>query len=169
MTAFQIRTADENDVPIIFEFILRLATYEKMADEVVATEEHVRKTLFGPHPYAFVVLAEVHGVPVGFALYFFNYSTFLGCPGLYLEDLFVVPEQRGNGYGTALLSTLASIAVDNECGRMEWNVLSWNEPAIRFYESLQARHVNEWNTYRLTGTALMSLAAVQDRPIAPKK
>jgi len=161
MHTFQMRHAVERDVPIIYDFILRLATYEKMAHEVVCTEEQVRKTLFGAHPYAFVVLAERDGVSVGFALYFFNYSTFLGRPGLYLEDLFVVPEHRGQGYGTALLSTLAQIAVQNECGRMEWNVLDWNTSAIHFYESLQARQVDEWKTFRLTGAALHQLASTR--------
>ena len=108
----------------------------QLAHEVVASESDIRATLFGSHPYAFVLLAEEGMETVGFALYFFNYSTFLGRPGLYLEDLYVVPTFRGRGYGKALLARLAAIAVDRKCGRMEWNVLSWNEPAIRFYESL---------------------------------
>lgn len=169
MGSFRIRDAKETDVSVIYDCIVRLAEYEQLAHEVVASESDIRDTLFGSHPYAFVLLAEEGTETVGFALYFFNYSTFLGRPGLYLEDLYVVPTFRGRGYGKALLARLAAIAVDRKCGRMEWNVLSWNEPAIRFYESLQAKHVDEWKTYRLTGAALTALAATHERPTEPKK
>ena len=154
-----IRPATEDDVPLILHFIRELAEYEKLRHEAVATEEQIRQTLFGPRPYAEVVFAELEGEPVGFALYFHNYSTFLGKPGLYLEDLFVRPEVRGRGVGRRLLAHLAAIAKERGCGRMEWFVLDWNEPAIRFYRSLGARPMDEWTVYRLTGPELDALAA----------
>jgi len=153
-----IRTATAADVPLILEFIRGLASYEKLSHEVVATEAALRDTLFGSPPAAQVVIAEVNGQPAGFALYFFNYSTFLARPGLYLEDLFVKPEFRGAGTGKALLLHLAKIANTRGCGRMEWTVLDWNEPAIKFYDSLGARRMNEWKICRLTGPSLTQYA-----------
>lgn len=153
-----IRTATATDVPLILDFIRGLAVYEKLAHEVVATEATLCDTLFGATPAAQVVIAEVDGRPAGFALYFFNYSTFLAKPGLYLEDLFVKPEFRGAGTGKALLLHLARIANARGCGRMEWTVLDWNEPAIKFYDSLGARRMNEWQICRLTGPALTQYA-----------
>ncbi len=153
-----IRTASIADVPLILEFIRGLADYEKLSHEVVATEAALRATLFGSPPAAHVVIAEVDGRPAGFALYFFNYSTFLAKPGLYLEDLFVKPEFRGAGTGKALLLHLAKIANARGCGRMEWSVLDWNEPAIKFYEALGARRMTEWQICRLTGPALTQYA-----------
>lgn len=154
----QIRSATAADVPLILGFIRDLALYEKLAHEVVATEAALQRTLFGSPPAAHVVIAEVDGRPAGFALYFFNYSTFLAKPGLYLEDLFVQPEFRGHGTGKALLLHLAKIANARGCGRMEWSVLDWNEPAIKFYESLGARRMKEWQICRLTGTTLARYA-----------
>lgn len=153
-----LRSATVADVPLILSLIRGLADYEKLAHEVVATEESLRRTLFGPTPAAHVVIAEVDGQPAGFALYFFNYSTFLAKPGLYLEDLFVKPEYRGSGTGKALLLHLARIANERGCGRMEWSVLDWNEPAIKFYESIGARRMKEWQICRLTGPALTQYA-----------
>ncbi len=153
-----IRSATAADVPLILNFIRDLAVYEKLAHEVVATETALHHTLFGSPPAAQVVIAEVNGHPAGFALYFFNYSTFLAKPGLYLEDLFVKPEFRGAGAGKALLLHLAKIANARGCGRMEWSVLDWNEPAIKFYESLGAKRMKEWQICRLTGTALAQYA-----------
>jgi len=153
-----IRPAAAPDVPLILDFIRGLAAYEKLAHEVVATEAALQATLFGATPAAQVVIAEVDGRPAGFALYFFNYSTFLAQPGLYLEDLFVKPEFRGAGTGKALLLHLAKIANARGCGRMEWSVLDWNEPAIKFYEALGARRMTEWQICRLTGPALTQYA-----------
>ncbi len=156
-----IRPATAEDIPLILRFIRALAEYEKLLPEVEATEERLRATLFPDHgaPVANAVLAFVDDVPgtpvpVGFALYFFNYSTFLAKPGLYVEDLFVVPEFRGRGFGKALLLHLAKFANARGCGRMEWAVLDWNQPAIEFYSSLGARHLREWQIFRLTGGAL---------------
>lgn len=153
-----IRSATPADVPLILVFIRDLAIYEKLLHEVVATEDTLRRTLFGDQPGAQVVIAEVGGRPAGFALYFYNYSTFLSKPGLYLEDLFVKPEFRGVGTGKALLLHLAKIANTRGCGRMEWSVLDWNEPAIRFYESLGAQRMKEWQICRLTGATLAQYA-----------
>lgn len=153
-----LRSATVNDVPLILDFIRGLADYEKLAHEVVATEDALRRTLFGSPPAAHVVIAEVGGQPAGFALYFFNYSTFLAQPGLYLEDLFVKPAFRGHGTGKALLLHLARLANARGCGRMEWSVLDWNEPAIKFYESIGARRMREWQICRLTGPALAQYA-----------
>ena len=153
-----IRSATPADVPLILDFIRNLAVYEKLAHEVIATEEALHRTLFGSPPAAHVVIAEVKDVPAGFALYFFNYSTFLAQPGLYLEDLFVKPEFRGAGTGKALLLHLAKIANARGCGRMEWSVLDWNEPAIKFYESLGAKRMKEWQICRLTGPSLAQYA-----------
>ena len=153
-----IRTADESDVPLILQFIRWLAEYEKLPHEVVATEEILRATLFGHPRFAEVLIGEAGGDPVAFALFFHNFSTFLGRPGIYLEDLFVKAEMRGRGYGKALLTRLAAIAKSRNCGRLEWAVLNWNESAVRFYESLGARPMNEWTVYRVTGEALDRLA-----------
>ena len=145
-------------MPLLLRLITALAEYERMTDQVVATEADVRASLFGDKPAAEAVIARVGGGAVGFALWFYNYSTFLGRQGLYLEDLFVLPEQRGRGIGRALLTHLARVAVSRNCGRMEWSVLNWNEPAIRFYRSLGAQPMDEWTVYRLTGDALIRLA-----------
>jgi GNAT superfamily N-acetyltransferase len=157
--AFEIREATESDVPLILQFIRDLAEYEKLAHLVVASEEKLRATLFGSSPFAEVVIAEEDGTPAGFAIFFHNYSTFLAQPGIYLEDLFVKPECRGRGYGTALLARLAQIARARDCGRVEWAVLDWNEPSIAFYKSLGARPMDDWRTFRLTGEALEKLAS----------
>ena len=149
-----IRSATSEDVPLILSFIRALAIYEKLLDEVVATEDALHRTLFGDSPAAQVIIAEVDGQPAGFALYFFNYSTFLAKPGLYLEDLFVQPEFRGAGTGKALLLHLAKIANARGCGRMEWSVLDWNEPAKGFYRKLGAQQLDDWRICRLTGAAL---------------
>jgi GNAT superfamily N-acetyltransferase len=152
-----IREAEQLDVPVIADLIRGLARFEKLEDEVKMTEELLHKNLFGPRPYAETLIAEESGSPVGFALFFHNFSTFLAKPGIYLEDLFVVPEQRGRGIGRALLQRLAQIAVERECGRLEWAVLDWNRDAIGFYERLGAKPNSEWTVYRLTGEALTSL------------
>ena len=150
--ALQIRLATVDDVPLILDFIRGLAEYERMLDQVEASEERLCASLFpvdGRAPDAHCVLGSVDGVPAGFALYFFNYSTFLARPGLYLEDLFVKPEFRGAGLGKALLLHLAALAHDRGCGRMEWAVLDWNEPAIGFYEALGAKRLLDWQICRL--------------------
>lgn len=154
-----IRPATPGDLPTIRQFIRELAEYERMAAEAVATEEDLRTSLFGPRPAAEVVIAEVDGAPGGFALYFHNFSTFLGRHGLYLEDLYVRPELRGRGVGRALLARLAALAVERGCGRFEWSVLDWNEPAIGFYRKLGAVAQDEWTVQRMTGEALERLAA----------
>ncbi len=154
----RIRAATVGDVPLILRFIHGLAEYERLAHDVVATEDGLRETLFGPRPYAEVVIAEDEGEPEGFALFFHNYSTFLGRPGIYLEDLFVLPEARGKGVGRALLAHLARLAVERGCGRLEWWVLDWNEDAIRFYRSLGAQPMNDWTVFRVAGDALQRLA-----------
>ena len=154
----KIRTATPEDVPIILQLIHDLATYERAPDEVTATKEQLNQVLFGPRPAAEVVLALEGNAPVGFAVFFHNFSTWLGRPGLYLEDLFVKPEERGKGYGRALLVHLANIARDRGCGRMEWAVLDWNEPAIQFYRKLGAQPMDEWTVFRLTGDGIARLA-----------
>lgn len=159
MSAIAIRDAATQDVPRILGFIRELAVYEKAEDEVVATEAMLRESLFGAAPKARAILCSVDGVPCGFALYFFNYSTWQGRQGLYLEDLYVQPAYRGAGAGKALLQHLARIAVANGCGRFEWSVLDWNEPAILFYRSLGAVAMDEWTRYRLAGDALAAFAA----------
>jgi GNAT superfamily N-acetyltransferase len=155
---FEIEPATEHDVSLILSFIKELAHYERLLHEVVATEEGLRQSLFGERPAAEVAIGYYQGEPAGFALYFHNFSTFLGRPGIYLEDLFVKPEYRGKGLGRALLSYLAQLAKDRDCGRLEWAVLNWNEPAIRFYHSLGARPMNEWTVNRVTGETLDRLA-----------
>lgn len=154
----RIRPAAEADVPLVLRFIRELAEYERLLHEVVATEERLRETLFGARPAAEVVIAEWEGAPAGFALFFHNFSTFLGRPGVYLEDLFVEPEHRGRGIGKALLAHLARLAVERGCGRLEWWVLDWNEDAIRFYRSLGAVPMDGWTVYRVAGDALTALA-----------
>lgn len=152
-----IRGARPADVPVILRFIQGLAEYEKLADACVATEAALAATLFGERPSAEVLLAFWAGTPVGFALFFHNYSTFLAKPGIYLEDLFVEPEYRGKGLGKALLQELARLALERDCGRLEWSVLDWNEPSINFYKSLGAVPLEEWTIYRVTGDALAAL------------
>jgi GNAT superfamily N-acetyltransferase len=158
MANFEIRTTTEADVPIILSLIRELADYERAPEAVVATEEGLREVLFGPKRSAEVLLALEEGEPVGFAVYFFNFSTWLGRPGLYLEDLFVRPNVRGKGYGRALLERLAQIARERGCGRMEWAVLDWNDPAIQFYRKLGAEPMNEWTVFRLTKEGIAKLA-----------
>jgi GNAT superfamily N-acetyltransferase len=152
-----IRRATEDDIPVILSLIKGLADYEKMSDDVVATEDKLHSTLFKKQ-YAYVFIAEWEDEPVGFSLYFFNYSTFLSKPGIWLEDLFVLPEYRGKGIGKALLKNLAKIAIENECGRLEWCVLDWNKPAIEFYRSLGAEPMDEWTTFRVSGESLINLS-----------
>lgn len=159
MAGLEIREATEGDVPLILSFIRELAEYERLSDEVVATEEVLRESLFGERTGAEVVIGYDDGDPAGFALFFHNFSTFLGRPGLYLEDLYVKPEKRGRGIGRALLVHLAKLAKERGCGRMEWAVLDWNEPAIKVYEGVGARPMDEWTVYRVTGEALKNLAA----------
>ena len=155
---FQIRPARVEDVPVILQLIHDLATYERAPDEVSATEQQLVDVLFGEKPAAEVLLAFEEKSPVGFAVYFFNFSTWLGRAGLYLEDLFIKREKRGKGYGRALLIELAKIARDRGCGRMEWAVLDWNEPAIKFYRSLGAKPMHEWTVFRLTREEIGKLA-----------
>ena len=158
MTNFQIRPATEADVPVILNLIRDLATYERAPDAVVATEAGLRDVLFGAKPSAEVLLAIEDAEPVGFAVFFHNFSTWLGRHGLYLEDLFVRPEKRGKGYGRALLERLAQVAKERGCGRMEWAVLDWNEPAIQFYKKLGAQPMDEWTVFRLTEEGIARLA-----------
>lgn len=156
--AISVRRAERADVPLILQFIRGLAAYEKLSHECEATGEQLDETLFGARPAAEVVLAHVGGEPAGFALFFANYSTFLARPGIYLEDLFVDPALRGRGVGRALLAHLAAIAVERGAGRLEWSVLDWNADAIRFYERLGARAMSDWTVFRVTGSALQTLA-----------
>ena len=160
--ALEIRAATAADVPLILDFIRGLAEYERMLDQVEATPDSIRDSLFpaAGTPVAHCVIGELDGEPAGFALYFYNFSTFVGRPGLYLEDLYVTPASRGHGLGKALLLHLARRAHERGCGRMEWSVLDWNAPAIAFYESLGARRLREWQTCRLTAEDLARLSAV---------
>jgi GNAT superfamily N-acetyltransferase len=151
---FRIRPAVAEDVPTILRFIKKLALYERLSDEVTATEEILKANLFGKRRVAEVLLGEHQGIPVGFALYFHNFSTFLGRPGIYIEDLYVDEEHRGHGLGVAMFAHIARLAGERGCGRLEWSVLDWNSPAIRFYEKLGAAALSDWTTYRLTGEAL---------------
>lgn len=153
----KIRDATEADVPLILQFIRDLARYEKLEHKVVATEDGLRRTLFGNPRFAEVIFAEADGQAAGFALFFHNYSTFLGRPGIYLEDLFVRPEMRGRGYGKMLLAYLARLAQERGCGRLEWAVLDWNSPAIDFYKSLGALPLDDWKLFRLIGEPLERL------------
>ena len=154
----RIESAAVQDVPVILMLITELAEYERLAEEVQATEASLRDSLFGPTPHAEAIIARVGGDVVGFALWFHNYSTFLARPGLYLEDLFVRSEWRGRGVGRALLRHLARIAIERGCGRMEWSVLDWNDQAIGFYRSIGARGMDNWTVNRLAGAALDRLA-----------
>ncbi|HEY1084300.1 MAG TPA: GNAT family N-acetyltransferase [Prosthecobacter sp.] len=160
-----IRPASPADVPLLLRLIRELADYEKLTHEVVATEEQLQQTLFGPQPCAEALIGTVGDQPAGFALYFQNYSTFLAKPGLYLEDLFVQPAHRGAGLGKALITTVARIAHERGCGRFEWTVLDWNTPAIRFYESLGAQMKGDWRIMRVTGPALEQMASLS--PASP--
>ena len=155
---FVLRPTTADDVPLILQFIRDLAEYEKLSHEVVATEDGLRQWLFGERPVAEAVIGYYQDEPAAFALFFHNFSTFLGQPGIYLEDLFVKPDFRGNGFGTVLLSYLAHVAEERGCGRLEWSVLDWNEPAINFYHALGAISLDEWTTNRVTGDALVTLA-----------
>lgn len=149
-----VRPAERRDVGAIMGFIRELAEYERLAHEVVADEASLERFLFGERPAAEALIAEFETVPVGFALFFHTFSTFVGRPGLYLEDLYVRPDMRGKGFGTLLLRSVARLALERECGRLEWSVLDWNEPAIRFYENLGARAMGDWTVYRLTDASL---------------
>lgn len=159
----RIRPATPQDVPLLCRLIRDLAVYEKLEHECRVTPEGLHAALFGPRPSAKALVGELSGVPEGFALYFTNFSTFLAKPGIYLEDLFVRPHARGSGLGKALLSTLARIAVEEGCGRVEWSVLDWNEPAIGFYKRLGAVPMSEWTVFRLTGDSLRDVAALAPR------
>jgi len=161
MEKFTIRSATVADVSIILELIRALAEYERAPNDVVATEEILQETLFGKKPAAEVLLLFEDKNAVGFALFFHNFSTWLGRPGLYLEDLFVRPEHRGKGYGRAFLIELAKIARERNCGRLEWAVLDWNEPAIQFYRKLGAKAMDEWTVFRLTRAEIAQLADSQ--------
>lgn len=158
MTTLTIRAATIEDTDHILHFVRELAVYEKAEHEVLATPAHIHRTLFCDNPKVFGLICLDGDVPVGFAVYFFNYSTWQGRHGLYLEDLYVSPDHRGNGAGKALLAHLAQIAVDNDCGRFEWSVLDWNTPSIEFYDRLGAIPQSEWIRYRMTGDALLTLA-----------
>lgn len=168
MTApgFTIRPACPDDAATLVNLIRELAVYERLEDHARATPEALREHLFGPRPYAEALIAEAGGEPAGFALFFSTFSTFRAQPSLYLEDLFVRPSQRGRGLGKALLARLAELAARRGCGRLEWAVLNWNEPALGFYRSLGARPLDEWTVYRLDGEALASLA---DRGSSPDR
>ena len=159
---FRIVPATVRDVPAIFEMIRALAEYERLAHAVSTSEDALREVLFGPSPAAEVVLGFEGAEPVGIAIFFHNFSTFLGKRGLYLEDLFVKPEYRGRGYGRRLLAHLAALAIARDCGRMEWSVLDWNTPAIGFYTKLGAVPMEEWTVFRLTGNALTALGTIRD-------
>jgi GNAT superfamily N-acetyltransferase len=155
---FQISAATEKDVPVLVSFIRQLAEYERLSDQCIVTQEVLRESLFGRRRVAEAVIGYFQDRPVGFALFFHNFSTFLGRPGLYLEDLFVTPEMRGRGFGKALLVHLARLARDRGCGRFEWSVLDWNEPSIQFYKNLGAVPMDDWTIYRVSGEALARLA-----------
>jgi len=153
-----IRPAEAHDTALILAFIRGLADYEKLAHEVIASEQDLRRTLFGEQPFAEVLIAEYAGKPAGFALFFTSYSTFLARPGIYLEDLFVLPEFRSQGIGKTLLAFLASLVIDRKMGRLDWSVLDWNTPAIEFYKQIGARGLTDWTQFRLDGAALHKLA-----------
>jgi GNAT superfamily N-acetyltransferase len=161
-TDFIIRPAIRQDCSTILAFIKQLAEYEKLAYEVVATEEKLQATLFGEHPSAEVIIAEYQNIAVGFALFFANYSTFLAKPGIYLEDLYVQADMRGRGFGKKLLAHIAGLAVERDCGRLDWWVLDWNQPAKDFYLSLDAQPMDGWTVNRLSGKALTALAEQHD-------
>lgn len=161
MPNLHIEPASETDIPLIYSFIREFAEYVRLSHEVAATEETLRETLFGPKRYAEVILARLDDQPVGFAIFFHNFSTFLGKPGLYLEDLFVLPKYRSMGIGKALLIYLAKLAVERGCGRFEWSALDWNESAIEFYKRLGAVSLEDVTVFRITGEALKKLADEQ--------
>jgi len=154
---FIIRKAEEQDTALVLDFIKQLAVYEKMIDDVVATEQTLKESLFGDTKFAHVVIGEFNSQPVGFALFFTNFSTFLGRPGIFLEDLFVLPEHRGKGFGKTLLAFLAKLAVDNGFGRVEWTVLNWNEPAIKVYKKIGAKPMDEWTIFRLSDSNMATI------------
>lgn len=154
----QITPATPDDVPLLFELVMALAEYENLSDAVTGAPEDLERYLFGEFPKAYAIVARIDGSPAGFALYFFNFSTFLMRPGIYLEDLFVVPGYRRRGVGTAIFQYLARLALEHDCGRFEWSVLDWNQPAIDFYQTKGAVMLNDWRTCRLTGEALAQLA-----------
>ena len=154
-----VRPAEEGDVDTVYELIVALAEYERLRHQVSGTRELLETALFGPRPHAEAVIAEIDSDPVGFALYFHTFSTFVCRPGLWLEDLFVIPEHRRAGVGRLLLSHVASVAVKRGCGRLEWSALGWNEPALRFYAALGAETLSDWRTLRLDGAALRVLGA----------
>ena len=155
---FMIRPAAENDAATIFSLIKELADYEQLTHEVVATENDIRRSLFGEHPFAEALIGEYQRNPISFALFFYNFSTFIGKPGIYLEDLYVKPEYRSKGFGRKMLAYIARLAIKRSCGRFEWSVLDWNTPAIRTYDRLNAKPMQDWILYRLTGEALVELA-----------
>jgi GNAT superfamily N-acetyltransferase len=163
-----IRAAVPGDVPLILEFIRALAVFEREPDAVTATEADLLRDGFGPEPYYHCLIADYDGEPAGFAFYFFNYSTWTGNPGLYLEDLFVNPEFRGMGIGKALLARVAAIAVEKGCPRLQWEVLDWNTPAVDFYAALGADFLDEWRNVRMTGEALAKLAALDSAGVEAK-
>ena len=154
---FTLRFAEEDDCGLILEFIKKLADYEKRANEVSATETDIKESLF-KNKYAEAIIGEYKGIPVSFAIFFHNFSTFLGKPGIYIEDIFVDPQMRGKGFGSIIFTFFAKLSVERKCGRVEWSVLTWNEPSIKFYEKLGAAPKNEWMLYKLSGKALSSLA-----------
>lgn len=156
---FEIREASEADVPVMLRMIKALAEFERLGDQVVATELSLRQSLFGDRPFGEALIGYCGGEPVGFAIFFHSFSTFRGAPGLYLEDLFIEPAWRGRGFGRRLLARVAAVAVARGCHRMEWSVLDWNERAVDFYVRAGARPMQEWTTFRLTGDALDALAA----------
>lgn len=160
MEHFSIKFAEPEDAGIILDFVKKLAEYEKLSHEVKADEKQIHKTLFSGNPKAECIIGYEENEPVAFAIFFHNYSTFLGKYGLYLEDLFVLRGKRGKGYGKMMLKKLARIALDRDCARFEWAVLDWNEPAIEFYKALGAKPMDEWTTYRVAGEALKKLAEV---------
>ena len=167
MSRIGIRPAVPGDIPLVLKFIQELAAYEKLSHEVTASEDQLRSTLFGARPVAEVVIASHDDLPVGFAVFFANYSTFLGKPGLYLEDLFVRPAARGHGIGRALLEYLARLTVERGWGRLEWRVLDWNEPSIGFYKKLGAEALDDWTVFRVTGEKLRRLAGLSAHGPSP--
>lgn len=158
LPGFTIRKANFSDCKLILSFIRELGEYEKLSHEIVATEETLAETLFGKRAFAEVLIGEVNGEPVGYALFFHNFSTFTGRPGIYLEDLYVRPQRRGLGFGKCLLAYIANLAVERQCSRVEWSVLDWNEPSIEFYRSIGAKAMDEWTVNRLHGEALQNFA-----------
>jgi len=157
-----LRAANENDTPIILSLIKELAEYEKLSHEVLADENKLKTTLFGKKKFAEVIIADYKNEPAGFALFFHNYSTFLGKPGIYLEDLYVKTDLRGKGIGKILLAYLGKLALERDCGRIEWAVLDWNEPSIQFYKNLGAKPMDEWTVFRVTSDSIKNLADLFD-------